>query len=136
MNNNRIKISRQVVEAMIDHSHRELPYECCGYLAGKHGILVRHYEMTNVDKATDHFSMDPEEQFAATKDIRNQGLHLMGVYHSHPENPARPSEEDIRLAYDQDISYFIVSMAGAEPDVKSFRIWKGEVFAEEIERVD
>ena len=136
MNNSRIKITRQVIKAIIDHSLRELPYESCGYLAGEHGILVRHYEMTNLDKAADHFSMDPKEQFAAIKDIRKQGLKLMGVYHSHPQTPARPSEEDIRLAYDSSISYVIISMIEPESDVKSFRIREGAVFPEEIELVD
>jgi len=136
MNNNRIIVTRQVVEAIIGHSHRELPHESCGYLAGEHGILVRHYELTNLDKAADHFSMDPREQFAAIKDMRNRELTSGAVYHSHPDTPARPSEEDIRLAYDPEISYFIISLAGPEPDVKSFRIRNGEVFPEQIEIVD
>lgn len=133
MDNNKIRVTRQVLKAVITHSHRELPHESCGYLAGEHGILVRHYEMTNLDKAADHFSMEPKEQFAAIKDMRNRGLKMMAVYHSHPETPARPSKEDIRLAYDPEISYVIVSMAGLKPDVQSFQIRKGEVLAEEIE---
>ncbi len=136
MNNKTIKITRKVLQAIITHSQRELPHESCGYLAGKHDILLRHYEMTNLDKAADHFSMDPKEQFAAIKDMRNRGLKLMAVYHSHPETPARPSEEDILLAYDPHVSYIIVSMAGTEPDVRSFHIQKGEVIAEKIECVD
>jgi len=136
MNKSRITINQQVIEAIIAHSRLELPNESCGYLAGDDGIMVKHYEMTNLDKASDHFSMDPKEQFAAIKDIRRRGLKLVGVYHSHPETPARPSEEDIRLAYDPEISYVIVSMAESEPDVKSFRIKGGAVLAEKIEIVD
>ncbi len=136
MSNNKIKVTRQILEAIINHSQRELPNESCGYLASKNGTLVKHYEMTNMDKAADHFTMDPKEQFAAIKDMRSQELKLAAVYHSHPETPARPSEEDIRLAYDPEISYFIISMIGTEPDVKSFQIRNGAVFPEDIVFVD
>jgi proteasome lid subunit RPN8/RPN11 len=54
-------------------------------------------------------------------------------YHSHPETPARPSDEDIRLVYDPNISYVIVSLAAGQTDVKSFRIQNGVVEKEEIE---
>ena len=91
----------------------------------------------NIDKAADHFSLDPAEQFAAIKAMRGQGQHLRAVYHSHPETPARPSLEDIRLAYDPEISYVIISLADPERfEVKSFRISQGQVSSEEIQLVD
>ena len=66
--------------------------------------------MTNIDNEPDHFSFEPKEQFAAVKDARNQGLSLMAVYHSHPETPARPSQEDLRLLKDPNMIYVIVSL--------------------------
>ncbi len=128
-----LKVKENVIRAIISHAEKELPYEACGYLAAEAGLVGHHYEMTNTDKAADHFSMDPQEQFAAVKDIRNRGLTLCGVYHSHPETPARPSIEDIRLAYDPDLSYVIISLAGKEPIVKSFLIKGGEVSPEALE---
>ena len=129
----KILINQQVINAIIDHAKREMPCEACGYLAAQNGSIIKHYELTNLDKADDHFSMDPREQFAAIKDMRNHDLKLVAVYHSHPETPARPSEEDIRLAYDPDISYVIVSLAEPEATIKSFEIRQGNVTPEEIE---
>ena len=82
-----------------------------------------------------HFSMDPTEQFAAVKECRNQGLKIRAVYHSHPETPARPSDEDIKLAHDPSLSYVIVSLAGADPSIKSFIIKEGVVEPEPLEIV-
>ena len=127
-----MKINSAVIESIIEHANREMPYEACGYLAEQNGTISRHYELTNTDKAEDHFSMDPREQFAAIKDMRSSGLKLAAVYHSHPDTPARPSDEDIRLAYDPDISYLIVSLAGPETTIKSFKIRKGNVTPEDI----
>lgn len=128
-----LKLHRQVAKAICDHAARELPYEACGYLAGNGGAVSLHYELNNMDKAADHFSMEPSEQFAAVKDMRSRGLTMRAVYHSHPETTAWPSAEDIRLAYDSGISYVIISLAGKEPEMKSFRIRQGEVASESIE---
>lgn len=124
--------SRQVIAAIIAHAERGLPHEVCGYLAEKDGKVASHYELTNIDEASDHFSMKPEEQFRAVKDMRRKGMKLRAVYHSHPETPARASQEDIRLAYDPEISYVIISLAEAAPAVRSFRIRNGEATPEPL----
>ncbi|MDT8446735.1 MAG: M67 family metallopeptidase [bacterium] len=128
-----MKIKRSVWAAIIAQAQRELPNEACGYLAEADGVVSAHYELVNTDASNEHFSMDPKEQFAAVKDMRAKGLKQAAVYHSHPETPARPSEEDKRLAYDPNISYVIVSLAAEQPDVKSFRIRGQEVEPELIE---
>ena len=71
-----------------------------------------------------------------TIDGEKKGFELAGVYHSHPTSPARPSQEDIKLAYDPDLSYVIVSLADWENPLKSFRIRDSQVEPEEIEIVD
>lgn len=125
-------LNKEVFDAIIAHARQGLPHEVCGYLAGQKAEITKHYELTNLDKAADHFTMSPKEQFAVIKETRQQGLAIKAVYHSHPDTPARPSDEDIKLAYDPDISYVIVSLAAPEAEVKSFRIKQGEVTSEEI----
>jgi proteasome lid subunit RPN8/RPN11 len=90
--------------------------------------------MTNTDASNEHFMMEPQEQFRVVKDLRAKGLSMLAIYHSHPESPARPSEEDIRLALTPGVSYVIISLADpAEPAVKSFKIHEGKVEPEQIE---
>jgi proteasome lid subunit RPN8/RPN11 len=127
-----LRISQQVIDGIIDHARNGLPEEVCGYLAGIDGEVIRQFRLTNIDHSNEHFSFDPSEQFQAVREARKAGLQILANYHSHPESPARPSVEDIRLAYDPEISYVIVSMAAELPDVKSFLIRKGEVEREEI----
>jgi proteasome lid subunit RPN8/RPN11 len=77
--------------------------------------------MTNVENSSNHFMMEPKEQFAVVKEIRSAGLEILAIYHSHPETPARPSAEDIRLALTPDVIYLIVSLRDTKvPDVKGF----------------
>jgi [CysO sulfur-carrier protein]-S-L-cysteine hydrolase len=127
-----ISIPREVLNQIIAHAKADLPNEACGYLAGNDGQITASYALTNVDHSPEHFSFDPAEQFNTVKDARKKGLQIIANYHSHPETPSRPSQEDIRLAFDPDISYFIISLAEAIPVVKSFRIVNGTVTNEEL----
>jgi proteasome lid subunit RPN8/RPN11 len=128
-----LHLDQRTLDGIIAHARGELPFEACGYLAQKDGVVCTFLVMTNTDKAADHFSMDPAEQFAAVKTMRAGGEKLRAVYHSHPETPARPSAEDIRLAFDPQVSHVIISLADPENvEVKSYRILNGEVFPEPI----
>ena len=79
--------------------------------------------------------MDAKEQLAAVKDMRANGLVPLGNWHSHPESPSRPSDEDKRLAYDSKASYMILSLMNIdEPVLNSFHI-EGNVSNKEDLRI-
>ena len=128
-----IKIPNSAYNEMVLHALKDKPIEACGYLAGLNGEVKYAIPMKNTDESNEHFSFDPQEQFDAFKKTKSEGLRLIAVYHSHPETPARPSEEDIRLAYDPNVSYVIVSLASETPVMKSFLIKNKTVEIEEIE---
>ena len=131
-----LTIPREIYDAIIAHARRDFPLEACGMLGGKDGVVSEHYPMANTDQSNEHFMMEPREQFAVVKSLRAKGKDLLVIYHSHPETPARPSEEDIRLALTPGVSYVIVSLAGETPDVKSFRIERGVATREEISIIE
>ncbi|HEY3347044.1 MAG TPA: M67 family metallopeptidase [Nitrospirota bacterium] len=129
-----LSIPRGIYLSIMINALMGLPHESCGLLGGKGRNALKFYPLTNTDESREHFSMDPAEQFAAVKDMRAAGLEMIAIYHSHPETPARPSEEDIRLAHTPGVSYIIVSMARpGTPVLKSFLIEDGEVTEEAVE---
>ncbi len=128
-----MKIKRDVVDRIIAQAKAELPAEACGYLLGKKGIITYNYPMTNIDHSPEHFSFSPEEQFAAVRYARQENLDVLANWHSHPVSPARPSQEDIRLAYDPEILYLILSLETAEPVLNAFHIQESEVTKIELE---
>ena len=125
-------------EKILDHAVAGLPNEACGLIGGiiENGIKVvkEVYLLTNIDQSNEHFSMDPKEQLAAVKDMRSKGCKPFGNWHSHPETPSRPSEEDKRLAYDSSAVYMILSLMDRENPVLNAFIIKDqtEVSKEEI----
>lgn len=131
-----LKIPQHIHDDIIAHARKGFPLEVCGILGGLEGAISAIYPMTNTDKSNEHFMMDPREQFAVVKELRAKGLEMAVIYHSHPETPARPSEEDIRLALTPGVSHVIVSLAEPEkPVLKSFRISGTRVEPEEVEIV-
>ncbi len=130
-----LKIDKNIYDDMVLHAREGFPLEVCGYLGEKDGVISRIRRMKNTDESNEHFTFDPSEQFTAVKEFRRDSYNAAVVYHSHPETPARPSDEDIRLAYDPGVSYIIISLAGKEAVVKSFRIENSIVSIEEIEIV-
>lgn len=132
-----IKLAQSDFDTMVDWAKEHLPEESCGLLGGTKDGDVRTvkkvYYLTNVDHTNEHFSMDPKEQLKAIKDMRVNGLTPLGNWHSHPETPARPSQEDIRLAYDSTASYLILSLMDAEhPVLHAFTIVDGTPTKDEI----
>ncbi len=126
-----ITIKRADYEKMLRHAESCLPNEACGLIAGTIQDDVREiravYLLTNTDQSREHFTLDLKEQLAAIKDMRAKGLTPLGNWHSHPESPSRPSEEDQRLAFDNKASYLILSLMERDrPVLHAFRITGNE----------
>ena len=125
-----MEIPADIFEQMVAQAKTQAPVEACGILAGRDNKVEKFYEMTNVDNSSDHFMMEPKEQFAVAKNMRAAGLEPLAIYHSHPATPARPSAEDIRLAFMPDVTHVILSMQEpTNPEVKAFKIEGGIVTA-------
>lgn len=132
-----IKLSKSDFDKILAHAESELPNEACGLIGGviEDGVKIikKVYLLTNIDHSNEHFSLDPKEQLAAVKDMRAQGISPLGNWHSHPESPSRPSEEDKRLAYDSRASYMILSLMNRdEPVLNSFKISGSDAEKEEL----
>lgn len=127
-----MKIRKDTVEKIFEHGEKERPIEACGYLAGRDNEIIKNYPMLNADESPEHFSLEPAEQFAVIRKIRQEGLELLASYHTHPASPARPSDEDIRLAFDTRLIYVIASLADGHRRIKAFKINGGRAVEEKL----
>lgn len=120
-----ITMTQGQLQQFVAHAVECLPEEACALLLGEQteeGKVVREVFITeNIDHTNEHFTITPETQLKAMKYARTKGWAVLGNIHSHPETPARPSEEDKRLAADKRMSYLIVSLAEEQPVCKAFR---------------
>ncbi len=127
-----MKITKKTINKLFEHGEKETPIEACGYLSGINDEVLKYHPMKNLDQSKEHFTFDPQEQFDVINKVRAEGLEILAVYHTHPETPASPSEEDIKLAYDPEIIYVIASLVKNKRNIKAFKIIKGQVSEEEL----
>lgn len=133
-----IYITKDDYNLILSHAKNNLPEEACGLLGGvtdgEDKYVKKVYLLENTDHSNEHFTMSPQAQLQSIKDMRQNGYVLLGNWHSHPESPSRPSEEDKRLAMDTKIRYLILSlMDNDNPVLNAFIIDKDKnVSKEEI----
>ena len=123
-----MKIPPTHIRQIIEHARESAPNECCGLIGGADDRAQTVYRMRNVALTPlVTYEAAPEDLFAAQRQMRDRGEHLIAIYHSHPRsaNP-EPSATDVRLAYYPSAVYLIVGLGNREPCVRAFRISERE----------
>jgi proteasome lid subunit RPN8/RPN11 len=127
----KMNLPRPVYESILEHVDAGYPNEACGILGGKSGAFSHFFPMRNLDHSSISYFMDPKEQLLVFKKMRELGIEMTGILHSHVASEAYPSQKDVRLAFYPEVSYLIVSLSDkSKPVLRSFRI-KDEVVKEE-----
>lgn len=122
-----LTIDKTVYDTMLQAARQALPLEACGLCGGRDGRVTQGRVLTNADASAEHYALLPDEQFAAIRGFRADGLRLLAIWHSHPATPARLSAEDLRLAYTPDVVYLVLSLADARaPDLRGYTVSGGE----------
>ncbi len=132
-----ILIPRNHLDSITAHCSACYPNEACGLLAGNCNRVLQVFPVTNVEPSPASYFMDPGEQFICMKEIRAAGQKLVGIFHSHPQSPAVPSQEDVRRAVYDEPAYLIIGMhAGKVAEIKAFSIRDGRVEAVAVTIID
>jgi proteasome lid subunit RPN8/RPN11 len=116
-----LRIPGELLDRIREHGSSAYPQECCGLLLGnaeaegKSVVDLRPVQNSREDSRQTRYLIDPRDLFHAEREARGRGLDIVGVYHSHPDHPARPSEFDREHAFPW-YSYIIVRVAGGKPE--------------------
>lgn len=127
-----MRISRPLLDEIVEHALAEAPNECCGMIAARDGTAVQVHRATNAAASPLRYELEPREQLRIEAGIEDAGLDLWAIYHSHTRSAPYPSQTDINLAFHPHALYVIVGVAGPEPDVRAFQIVGGEVSEAEL----
>jgi proteasome lid subunit RPN8/RPN11 len=133
-----IQIRCGILTTLLERARKEPQEECCGLLAGRSGTITRALPATNAaDDTAKKYEIAPKELFRLMREIRAEGLELLGIYHSHPTGENRPSSHDIERAYYPAAAYFIVSpLHDVAHPIRAFSIREGKVTELEIQAVE
>ena len=90
-------ISEELLDKIHAHAEEAYPEEGAGFLIGRDSKVENILPLQNAreDEARhNRFLITPEDYLKAELTADNLGLSLIGVFHSHPDHPNRPSEYD------------------------------------------
>jgi len=124
-----VVIAPSFLERMISHARSTLPTECCGVLGGTKSVVTSVYPLTNDLASPTQYLANPKEMFQATRKMREKSENMIGIYHSHPNGPSTPSVTDQEQNYYPGLFYFIISLAGAEPEVRCYTMSDQGIFS-------
>lgn len=139
-----ITLTRRHLYEMFAHAMAEDPAECCGLLAGQGERVTRVYRLRNAEEAPTRctrYTIDARDQLRALREMEDEGLELVGIFHSHPRTLAYPSATDLarsRFPGSSEplypgVAYLIVSLEDpVRPYVRAFRLDGAEVAEEPI----
>lgn len=125
----RLTVPDLLLEEVIGHARERAPIECCGLLAGHItggvGVVAHRYPIENSALSATEYETDADQMMLAFRDMRERGIELLAIYHSHPKSAPVPSRRDIeRNTYGETVVHLIVSLAGEKPDIRAW--WLAE----------
>jgi len=133
-----LKIKKELIDEIAKQGERGYPYEICGFLLGnidyvndtREALEVFQVENQNKERANDRFEIAPQDYMRVENYADSKGLAIVGIYHTHPDHPDRPSQTDLMFAQ-PDMSYIIMSVNKGKAG--NWRSWelKDDHFEEE-----
>jgi proteasome lid subunit RPN8/RPN11 len=125
----------RLYEEMMNHARREWPNECCGMIGGRRPMpastttpervatAVKLYPLVNEAASPVEFRVSQHPSlFAAVRDMRQNDLDVVAVYHSHPTSDPVPSKKDCEQWYYDGSMCLIIGLAEGEPRLRGWWI--------------
>ncbi|MTJ12046.1 M67 family metallopeptidase [Anabaena sp. UHCC 0187] len=149
-----LQLKTNHLEIIKNHAEKTYPDECCGlilgYIDSEYKIVVEiiptenvwNREKSNFTENQEEYStrsryaIAPQVMLQTQKEARNRNLNIIGIYHSHPDYPAVPSEWDRIYAWPE-YSYVILSVQNTQAgELQSWTLDENHQFqAETIELI-
>lgn len=133
-----LRLTEEDRALILSHCREGLPYEACGLIFGTGRETRRVLPMRNAARSTTFYTLDPAEQLQAMDGAADDGLDLIGIFHSHPVTRPYPSRTDIEFAgFWEDCWFLIASFRHEqEPELCCYRIIGEQVVETGVEIVE
>ena len=129
----RVVVTESQRQEMFAWCKEKAPEEACGLVAGQDGRAVKIFRATNVEPVDKRirYAIDPAELLTVFREIDEQDLEFLGIFHSHVKSQAYPSATDIRLSYYPEAIYFMISLQHDQPELRAFVIEKPDLSSDQ-----
>ena len=117
-----IVLAQKEKDKLVTHAISEQPSESCAMLFGKKvgdNWNVKEVFLTqNIDDSQTNFTISPEELLKGYQIAEKNQLEVVGIFHSHPNSDAIPSNTDKKFMQNNPVPWIIFS--GVSNDLKAY----------------
>ena len=112
-----VRLAPEHLRAVAGFAEAAYPEECCGLLSGSEdaGVVAVagvHGSANLAEEPARRFEVDPALRLRLQRTLRASGRRVVGIYHSHPDGPARPSPRDLEAAWEPELVWLVVGVRG------------------------
>ena len=114
----KIILSESDKKILTNHAENEKPNESCAILFGKDNRVSEVYLTKNIDESSVNFTISNEQLIEGYKIAEEKKLDVIGIFHSHPNSEAYPSNTDKKFMHSNPVVWIIYS--GINKDFKAY----------------
>ncbi|KFM20335.1 CysO-cysteine peptidase protein [Marine Group I thaumarchaeote SCGC AAA799-P11] len=123
----KIILSNSDKKILTEHAENEKPNESCAILFGKENVISEVFLTKNIDESPVNFTISNEQLIEGYKIAEEKKVDVIGIFHSHPNSEAYPSNTDKKFMQSNPVAWVIYSGVS-----KKFRAYMLESEIKEI----
>ncbi len=118
----KIIISQADKKILTDHAENGKPYESCAILFGNDDIVSEIFLTKNIEESPVNFTISNEQLIEGYKVAEEKKMEVIGIFHSHPDSDAYPSNTDKKFMISNPVVWMIYS--GMNKNFKAYLLEK------------
>ena len=126
----KIRLTESDKKVLSEHSENQKPNEACAILFGKDNQVSELFLAENIEESPVNFTISNEQLIEAYKIAEEKQLEVIGIFHSHPNSDAFPSNTDMKFMQSNPVVWIIYS--GINKNFRAF-ILKSSIIEISIE---
>ena len=103
---------------LTEHAENEKPNESCAILFGKDNTVSEVFLTKNIEESPVNFTISNEQLIEGYKIAEEKKVDVIGIFHSHPNSEAYPSNTDKKFMQSNPVAWVIYS--GTNKDFKAY----------------
>ncbi|MBC8515974.1 MAG: M67 family metallopeptidase [Nitrosopumilus sp.] len=105
----KIKLSDTDKKILSEYSENQKPNESCAILFGKNDQVLDLFLTENIEKSSVNFTISNEQLIEGYKIAEEKKMEIIGIFHSHPDSDAYPSNTDKKFMQSNPVAWVIYS---------------------------
>ena len=107
-------------KVLSQYSENQKPNEACAILFGKNNQVLDIFLAENIDESPINFTISNEQLLEGYKIAEDKKMDVIGIFHSHPNSDAFPSNTDKKFMQSNPVVWIIYS--GINKNFRAFTL--------------